>query len=77
MATLEYLYSHGMARDSMSEYAAPVTLEPKPDGTWRFCTDYWLLNAISQEAKYPLLCIKDCLDQLREARCFSKIDLRS
>eukprot|EP00961_Rhodomonas_salina_P227875 3080449-Rhodomonas_salina.1 len=34
IATLEYLYSHGLVRDSVSEYASPVTLAPKPDGTW-------------------------------------------
>lgn len=41
-ATLQYLYSHGimMARDSLSEYAAPVTLAPKSDCSWLFCTDY-------------------------------------
>eukprot|EP00961_Rhodomonas_salina_P025486 343774-Rhodomonas_salina.2 len=39
-ATLDYLYSHCLAQDSTSEYAAPITLAPKPDGTWRFCIDY-------------------------------------
>ncbi len=77
IATLEYLYSHGLARDSLSEYASPVTLAPKPDGTWRFCTDYRALNSITQEAKFPLPRIDDSLDQLRGARYFSKIDLRS
>ena len=76
-ATLQYLYSHGLARDSLSDYAAPVTLAPKSDGTWRFCTDYRRLNAVTQEAKYPLPRIEDCLDQLGKARYYSKIDLRS
>eukprot|EP00961_Rhodomonas_salina_P124065 1671977-Rhodomonas_salina.1 len=34
MATLKYLYEHGLSCDSLSEYAVPVTLAPKPDGTW-------------------------------------------
>jgi hypothetical protein len=74
--TLAYLYAHGLIRDSTSEFAAPITLAPKPDGSWRFCTDYRKLNAITHEAKYPLPRIEDCLDQLKGARIFSKIDLR-
>lgn len=75
--TIEYLVSHGLVRPSTSEYGAPVTLVPKPDGSWRFCTDYRKLNAVTQEAKYPLPRIEDCLDKLGKARYFSKIDLRS
>ena len=45
--TLEYLYTHKLVRDSTSEYAAPITLVPKPDGTWRFCVDYRKLNSIT------------------------------
>jgi hypothetical protein len=75
--TLEYLYAHGFARDSVSEYAAPVTLAKKADGTWRFCVDYRKLNSITKEAKYPLPRIDDCLDKLGKAKFFSKLDLRS
>ncbi len=75
--TLEYLYTHGFARDSTSEYAAPVCLAKKSDGTWRFCTDYRRLNDITKESKYPLPRIEDCLDKLGKAKIFSKIDLRS
>lgn len=75
--TLNYLYQHGLARDSYSEYGAPVTLVKKQDGTWRFCVDYRKLNAITKEAKYPLPRIDDCLDRLGKAKYFSKLDLRS
>jgi len=75
--TLKYLYDHGFARDSFSEYGAPVTLAKKSDGTWRFCVDYRRLNAITKEAKYPLPRIEDCLDKLGKAKWFSKLDLRS
>ncbi len=75
--TLKYLYEHGLARDSFSEYGAPVTLAKKSDGTWRFCTDYRKLNAITKQAKYPLPRIDECLDHLRGAKYFSKLDLRS
>eukprot|EP00961_Rhodomonas_salina_P090950 1223993-Rhodomonas_salina.2 len=74
---LKYLYEHGLVQDSVSEFAAPITLAPKPDGTWRFCTDYRRLNAITNEAKYPLPRIDDSLDNLGKARYYSKIDLRS
>lgn len=75
--TIKYLYDHGLARDSLSEYAAPVTLAKKADGTWRFCVDYRKLNSLTKEAKYPLPRIEDCLDQLRGAVFFTKLDLRS
>ena len=75
--TVHYLMGHGLVQNSLSDYGAPVTLAKKPDGTWRFCTDYRRLNAITKEAKYPLPRIEDCLDQLRGAKIFSKLDLRS
>jgi hypothetical protein len=49
----------------------------KKDDTMRLCIDYHLLNAVTINNKYPLPRIDDLLDQLRKARFFSKIDLRS
>ena len=76
-ATLDYLYKHGLVRDSVSPYAAPVTLAKKPDGTWRFCTDYRKLNNITQDDRFPLPRIDDSFDQLGQAYYFSTLDLRS
>jgi hypothetical protein len=47
------------------------------EGTMRLCIDYRSLNAVTIKNKYPLPRIDDLLDQLRKARFFSKIDLRS
>ncbi len=53
-----------MVNSSHIEYAAPVVLAPKPNGSWRFCVDYGRLNAISGDDhyKYPIPLIDDCLD---------------
>jgi len=43
----------------------------------RMCIDYQNLNVVTVKNKYPLLRIGDLLDQLRNAKFFSKIDLWS
>jgi hypothetical protein len=50
---------------------------PKKDGTQRLCVDYRALNAVTIKNKYLLPRIDDLVDQLRQAKFFSKIDLRS
>ena len=43
----------------------------------RLCIDYRILNQVTIKNKYPLLRIDDLFDQLRNARIFSKVDLRT
>jgi len=49
----------------------------KKDGTLRLCIDYCQLNKVTVKNRYPLPRIDDLFDQLKGAKVFSKIDLRS
>ena len=49
----------------------------KKDGTLRLCIDYRKLNKVTMKNKYPLPRIDDLFDQMRGAKVFSKIELRS
>jgi hypothetical protein len=62
---------------SSSPWGAPVLFVQKKDGSQQMCVDYRSLNDVIVENKYPLPCIDDLFDQMRGARVFSKIDLRS
>jgi hypothetical protein len=54
-----------------------VIFVEKKDGTQRMYVDYRALNKVTIKNKYPLPRIEDLFDQLKGARVFSKIDLRS
>ena len=54
-----------------------VLFVKKKDATLRLCIDYRQLNKVIVKNKYPLPRIDDLFDQMRGAKVFSKIDLRS
>ena len=74
---LEELMEQGFIRPSMSPWGASVLFVKKKDGSLRLCIDYRMLNQATIKNKYPLPRIEDLFDQLRTARVFSKIDLKS
>ena len=61
----------------MSPWRASVLFVRKKDGSMRLCIDFQKLNQDTIKNKYPLPKIDDLFDQLRNAKIFSKIDLRS
>lgn len=74
---LKELLDKRFIRVSSSPWGSPVIFVDKKDGTQRMCVDYRSLNDVTIKNKYPLPRIEDLFDQMRGARVFSKIDLRS
>ena len=71
------LLSTGFIRESVSCYASPLVLVKKKDGSWRCCTDFQKLSALTVKNKFLMPLIEDLLDELHDACYFSKLDLQS
>jgi hypothetical protein len=67
----------GVIMPSTSPCGSPIVLLTKKDGTWHMCVDFRALNKIAVKNHYPLPRIDDLLDQLKDAKYFTKLDLRS
>ena len=50
---------------------------PKQNGSLRLCIDYQALNDITIKDRYPLSQIEETLNQIRGAKYFNRLDLRS
>jgi len=68
---LDDMLKNGVIEPSTSEWASPVCLVKKPDGSYRFCIDYRRVNAVSRKDGYPIPDIQDALDSLRRAKWFA------
>jgi Reverse transcriptase (RNA-dependent DNA polymerase) len=60
-----------------SEWASPIVLVAKPDGSTRFCVDYRKLNSITVRDSYPLPCMDECIDSLGDSETFTTLDYNS
>ncbi|KAL0203651.1 hypothetical protein M9458_001669, partial [Cirrhinus mrigala] len=67
----------GFIRPSTSPASAGFFFVKKKDGGLRPCIDYRSLNEITVNYRYPLPLVPPALEQLRSARFYTKLDLRS
>ena len=65
----------GLIEPSHSAWSSPCLLVPKPDGTFRFCTDFRKVNSLTKPDSYPLPRIEDCIDRVENSKYVSKFDL--
>ncbi len=74
---IEEELTKGFLRPSTSPASAGFFFVKKKDGGLRPCIDYRGLNDITIKFRFPLPLVPEALEQLREARYFTKLDLRS
>ena len=67
----------GVIEPSSADWAFPVVLAPKPDGTVRFCVDFRRLKGVTVRDVYPLPRMDDCIDFIGDAKVFSTLDCNS
>ena len=72
---LDEMEQDGIIEPSTSEWASPIVLVPKKDGTMRMCVDYRKFNSVLEADAYPMARIDDLIDRLGGAKYISTLDL--
>ena len=72
---IEYMLENNIIEPSKSEWSSPCILVPKPDGSFRFVTDFRKVNQCTKTDSYPIPRIDDCIDKIGNAKFVSKFDL--
>lgn len=72
---VKYMLDNGLAEPSSSAWASPCLLVKKPDASFRPCTDFRKVNAITKPDSNLIPRMEDCVDQVRAAKYVSKFDL--
>lgn len=71
------MLERGIIARHQGAWAAPVNLQLKKDGSWRFCIDYRKLNAATHAERWPLPHTESIIESLHGKKVFSSLDLAS
>ena len=72
---LKEMEREGIIESSKSDWASPMVIVKKKDGSLRICVDYRKLNAVTEMDAYPMPRIDDILDQIGQAKYLTTLDL--
>lgn len=71
------MLNKNIIRDSGPEYASPIILVKKKDGSDRMCVDFRAVNRITVKDGYPLPLIEDQIDRLESSKYLTSLDIAS
>ena len=76
---VQELLDNDIVEYSSSNYASPVILVKKPNGTYRLVVDYRKLNEKIKDVAFPLPLLSDIIDQIgtTKSKYFTTLDLRA
>ena len=69
------MLKYGIISVSTSPWSSPIIRVPKPDGTFRLCTDFRKLNAKMVNIVFPMPRIMDILEKVSRSKFMSICDL--
>ena len=69
------MLSLGVIRESNSQFASPIVIVKKEDGSDRICVDYRKLNKLAVADSKPITTAEDLFQRLGKSKYYSKIDL--
>ena len=72
---LEEMEKSGVIEPSQSEWAAPIVIVKKKDGSLRICVDYRRLNSVTAMDAYPMPRTDELIDKLGKAKYITTLDL--
>lgn len=72
---LESLVEKDIVEKSQSPWNSPVVMVKKPNGDYRMCIDFRVVNSLSKKDAFPLPYMDCILNKLKNARYISTIDL--
>ena len=70
-----WLMEKGYIRESTSNWASPMVMVQKPDGTAHICIDFKTINAVTIPLPFYMPRVEEVLEQLGRSRILSKMDL--
>ena len=75
--SVDKMLKMGIIEPSNSEWASPIVLVKKPDGSERFCVDYRKVNEVTIKDSFPMPNIESKLNKLHGSTIFTSLDCTS
>ena len=73
---IDKLLADGHIEESSSAWSSPIVVVPKKNGQKRICIDFRKVNNVTQKNAYPAPHINHILNQLKDAKVVSSLDLK-